>query len=390
MDKAQIKQFLYAIGAERVTSDGGSWVRASCPLAPWFHEGHKDANPSFGIKEGVGDDSPYYHCFACGSHGSLIKLLHNLQFLSGVHLKEASALLSSDASFFTQKEVTRARKRIVVDKFAKHSDRKSREVRSNPLVPDDVLAKYPLLVDSDLEESNTVMRWLTQVRKLSVQSIADAQLRLYMDSFIGYLGVLFPVIGRDGAVRDLWVRMIHDKSFFRLTKKLSDSPVDYSAPNLWFGGERMNADKPVIFVEGQIDALRLETLGIKNVVACGPGGPSYAQMASIHVSVAYFGFDADKGGRGFAKRAYENMSALTMFFLDWSVVGKKDPGELDNLSQFKRVFEKRRRLLRVPKIDLTGNRRRKSIHEKSSTFKRLTMGCFCDLTSLFFMLLWCC
>ena len=40
------------------------WFVASCPLAPWTHDGGTDKNPAFAVKKEPGD--AFCTCFACG------------------------------------------------------------------------------------------------------------------------------------------------------------------------------------------------------------------------------------------------------------------------------------------------------------------------------------
>ncbi len=49
------------------------WIVASCPLAPWTHDGGTDHNPAFAVRKEAGD--PFCHCFACDWHGSLGELV---------------------------------------------------------------------------------------------------------------------------------------------------------------------------------------------------------------------------------------------------------------------------------------------------------------------------
>lgn len=353
MTKEEIRQFMLAIGCENIQIlPHTDWVRASCPLAPWKHENGTDRNPSFGIHAADDGKVPMYNCFSCGSSGTLYRLLHNLTWLSKDRLAEANRILSGIAFDGEEQEQVAPRRRIRVDKYAS-ANLRSREIRRNLPVPEEVLAKYPLLRrDSDWRDVDTAIKWLTETRLISIDVIEEFKLRLFVDHMLGEIGVIFPILERGSErVLDMWVRMIDTKSFFRLNAKLSGSRVDYHAPNLWFGQHCYVTDKPVITVEAPLDFLRLRTLAPMNGLAsCGQ--VSHEQIASIGgVPVLYAGFDADKAGNEMAKKVLRNIEATKRFYLNWAEAGTKpdgtpikDAGDLQNMSQFRKVFDSKHRI----------------------------------------------
>jgi DNA primase len=68
MTADQIVQVLrdhFGIERYRIT-EGGTQIAASCPFAAFKHAGGADRRPSFYVRVGDGEASPY-HCFACGT-----------------------------------------------------------------------------------------------------------------------------------------------------------------------------------------------------------------------------------------------------------------------------------------------------------------------------------
>jgi 5S rRNA maturation endonuclease (ribonuclease M5) len=260
--------------------------------------------------------------------------------MTGDRMLEASDFLSQFV-VFDEEEPPKKRRIKVADRYA--SDRlEKRKVLQNVPVPHETLEQYPLLSESNSYKAHAdVLRWLVDVRKISLAAIRDFQLRLYIEPVLEEAGVIFPIISRLGPdVLDLWVRMIPQKRFFRLTRDFTGSRVDYRAPNLWFGNHLYTEGAPILLVEGALDALRLYSLGVKNVLASF-GEPSTEQIASVYAPVVHLGYDSDESGRRFTKNLKKKLDAPSIHILDWSVVGLKDAGELEDVSQLRVVFDSR-------------------------------------------------
>jgi DNA primase len=83
MDRQEIKELLReVIGPNAVVADHNGWVSFCCPLAPWRHAGGKDTSPSSGISVKDGDTS-VFHCWSCGSKGTVPWLLRQLEKYTG-------------------------------------------------------------------------------------------------------------------------------------------------------------------------------------------------------------------------------------------------------------------------------------------------------------------
>lgn len=345
--KTLVVAFLKAVGVQNIEDrgEGTAWIRASCPLAPWTHVGGVDVRPSFGVKVEEGKE-PYYHCFVCSS-GSLHKLLHLLQWFREEHLVEASRLFGkivAETEDDEEEGAQRPRRRVIVDrKFLRITERRIDVPRE---VPKSVLDRLPLI--ETLPSDHEAVQWLVRKRGISLEVIARYGLRLYEDRLFCRTGVVFPLVAKSGAVLDLWVRMIDEKRFFRLSPQLLDSPSDYGADWLWFGDHLVNVEAPVVVTEGALDALRLATLGVRNAVA-SMGTPSHHQIAAFHARVVYVAFDADEAGRRMAKRFIESITVPIIYYVDWGKVGIKDAGDLQSRAQLEAALRQRVCLVRVSK-----------------------------------------
>lgn len=353
-------------------SIGAEWVRGSCPLAPWTHVGGTDRKPSFGVT--LVDGRPVYNCFACGAKGPIYKLLHTLTWLTGFQdpeflqfvleyglppeeVPDATAIkfLESDDP---EKKLKLAAK--IVSKDFTYARRPSYSIS------DEILAEIPLLTAvKTTPEARKVVDWLIDERRISYDIIDLYQLRLFKGES-GQLGIVFPILDFDFTVRDMWVRIIDSKRFFRLKNLTSGKAIPYPASSLWYGLPFLDADGPgPILVEGALDLLRLRSLGVPNVLA-SLGFPSASKVSSLTDSIITLGFDADPAGQKLADyvfNAHKNR-ALLIFKLDWSVAGIKDPGDLESIEQFEEVVKARTLLFDASK-------QRKYILERYSPFKAI-------------------
>lgn len=92
MDSSDVVAFLQHLGCQRIRA-GSSWVRSTCPLAPWRHSGARDKHPSFAVSISPGNTSSG-NCLACGWKGSLIPLLWYLDD-RGIYVDKLAAFVVS-------------------------------------------------------------------------------------------------------------------------------------------------------------------------------------------------------------------------------------------------------------------------------------------------------
>ena len=83
MNRHQLEQLLPALGIKK-WSNPGDWLQASCPFAPFKHDGGSDRHPSWGIT--VNSQGPSHHsCFSCKSFGDMHELVFELRHLYKSH-----------------------------------------------------------------------------------------------------------------------------------------------------------------------------------------------------------------------------------------------------------------------------------------------------------------
>jgi hypothetical protein len=80
VNKSQTTSFLAKLGSSMpATQLRKGWFISHCPLGPWKHGG-EDKHPSFACKDEPGDAKTT--CFSCGWHGTMSKLVMELQRLN--------------------------------------------------------------------------------------------------------------------------------------------------------------------------------------------------------------------------------------------------------------------------------------------------------------------
>ncbi|WP_243439389.1 toprim domain-containing protein [Fundidesulfovibrio soli] len=345
IDTDNARRFIVALGSEIYPGSMPiNVIRSACPLAKWKHKGGKDRSYSFSIK--ISDKrAPRFRCSKCGAYGTLPKLLHMMNWLESDPHTEASMILSKFPAFEDgagEAFATAGRRILVTSQKPPASIAQGRAKEQE--VHEDVLASYPLLDERcEFSACDEVIAWLAGACGVNTQSIADFQLRLYQDNEGS--GVVFPVIDPSSfRVSDLWVQRIerHPSAEFRLSQKSQHQAFAQAAPRLWFGNHLCAPGRPLILVEGALDALRLRTLFPNINVLASLGPPSDEQLDSIHARLVLLGFGANDVGRGYALRAGRRCQTDKLAWLNWGVVGVKYPRELSGPEQFKKVYDARK------------------------------------------------
>lgn len=270
MNEQGIQEVLRSLGCRSIRRCGDH-IRANCPLAPFTHKKGTDRNPSFFVKIENGGRS-CYHCFSCGSKGTLTGLLYDLQRYGG--FVEPTLL----------DKVKKAEKQNPVEK-AKH--------RKSTLSWDFMLAKKRY--DEEMWAEEDYLPYAGQTHRYILNR--GVSLDTCRTWEIGYDSdkrrIVFPVrrfpdsalvgaVGRtiDQAVEPSYLTYFNfKKSNFLYGEHLLK---EESEPVL---GEAMGYDLPgqraVILVEGMMDVLKLYEMGYENVVGLMTATVSRRQISTL-------------------------------------------------------------------------------------------------------------
>lgn len=329
MTKLEIDQFLKLIDAKNV-KDGHGWTIASCPLAPWKHQGKLDKRPSFGVRI-VNDGESVWSCFTCSpTPQPMFNLLQNIWRLSGRFPREASSFLMAANKVVLQPH---AAKTLYKDKWS------NLLLPQKNYIPEDVIEMFPVL--NGCSTSAPISDYLTQTRGISEEVLERFGIRCDAERKL----IVFPYTFPSGEICTLQARRIDEKQLFSITAKFVGQPwLKFDSPQArgaWFGLHLIDWKQPVYIVEGALDAMRLATLGKLNVLGAGTCHISKEQFRTLCGLNYKIGFDSDEAGMDGARKAANHlknvMGVNRVSILNWDIVGCKDPGELSNTGQVAEV-----------------------------------------------------
>jgi len=264
------KRMLENVGISVVKEGNDGNFLCHCPF-------HEDYHPSFAIK-----DNGLWICFSCGRKGNL----ETLSYLLGVTFPETDLATVDDV---------------------KHK-----------------LASKDIDTSSFLIECGVYFDTYDHTY-LSSRGISLETAKRF---FTGYdrltLSVVFPFKSHEGNIFAFTKRSTETKAHKTYGKK----------SNGFYGQQFLDYDKPIIIVEGQIDAMTAYQFGIENVVAVGGATLSQKQIDIItRFPKVILGFDNDKTGKE-SSLHYGNILFRLMptYIIDYG--NAKDFGESDGNVKF--------------------------------------------------------
>ncbi|MEC8313643.1 MAG: DNA primase [Verrucomicrobiota bacterium] len=284
----------------------GATYKCCCPF-------HNEKTPSFTVNQ----ERQIYHCFGCGANGDIFSFVQEydkLDFLSAVQFladrtgvkitydnndknigsKEKLLNINSDAANFFYKNL-----------FNSDSGKLCREYLKKRSLTDDVLKEFQIGFSPDGWEE-LLSKALKKGYKsediekagLVVKSKRSGKVKYY-DRFRNRL--MFPICDSLGRVIGFSGRILEDK---RKEAKYVNSPetLIFHKSSVLFAFDKARKEivekKLAIVVEGQIDAMRCHTVGIKNVVASQGTALTvqHAKLIKRYADEVVLIFDSDTAG----------------------------------------------------------------------------------------------
>lgn len=309
MNKEQTIKFLKLLKI-KVPHDQSrtGWVVASCPLAPWRHDGGEDKNPSFAVKQEAGD--AFCNCFSCAFHGKQSDLILEMRRLNK---KEPIDTFPFGEALQLIAEAEEGLDGIDLD--TPDIEECLFSASSKPHVfPEAWLESFP--------PWHTVAAATGYLEERGVSWEAANMLQLRYDTH--QERVCFPVRDFQSRLRGLHGRAIEQDTeprYRMYTYQGRNNPL------IWLGEHWVDLDRPVVVVEGPFDLLSVYRV-YRNVVSplfVNPNISKISRMADALEWVTFF--DRGKGGNTGRGRLDKILTEHVLHHV-LPPVHRKDPGEM--------------------------------------------------------------
>lgn len=243
----------------------GKNYSAVCP----FHDDH---SPSMSISE----EKQIFKCFSCGAYGNVIKFIQDFDHVS---FNEALQILADRAGI--KINVSSAPKTTnyskyydinsVVCTFYKNNllssiGNKAIEYLNSRGINRDLINEFDIGLSTTSQLGKMLSKKYNQEDLLSIDILKEYNGRI-LDSFTNR--IIFPIKDEEGNIIGFSGRIYEksDESKYYNTKEtiiFKKSNILYNFHN---AKKEIKAKKEIILVEGYMDAIRLSSIGYKNVVA---------------------------------------------------------------------------------------------------------------------------
>lgn len=339
MREQAVRKFMWELGCDQI-DENGSWLNAKCPLASWTHAGGVDSHPSFGIT--ISDEGrSVWYCFGCSPEPRPIAwLLHSTFVMTRRYPFDAARIYRDHENHWGNTQAVE-----IPDGWKSNAEAEKPET-----VPYQLLRLVPMLQGKEDFEARRCRFWMEHERHIPVWTQNLCRLRYLSD----HSAVVFPITDIRGDVYQLKARSRKEKKMFAVKPEHFElqalaNPGTPKKIGIWFGMFLIDWSMPVMLVEGELDAMRLMSLGFFNSIASASSSVTDAQIDALHTNTYFLGYDDDKAGRHAHARIIDRIGdQATMFELKWGIVNRedgepcKDAGDLMNSDDLNTVMTNRK------------------------------------------------
>jgi DNA primase len=251
---------------------------------------HDDHSPSMSVSP----EKNIFKCFSCGASGNAITFL--MDYL-GIEFKEALKMLADNAgiildSSFTKKKVNSEYEELykinslVVSLFknnlASTKGKEAREYLKKRGLDEETIKYFDIGLAIDNLISNTISKKYSKNILKDIDLCNEYNNKLY-DTFDNR--IMFPISDKDGNVIGFTGRVYRnvdsDEHKYVNTKETVIFKKGNILYNLNNAKEFIRKEKSIIICEGQMDTIRLHTIGVNNVVSLSGTSITKEQMDLI-------------------------------------------------------------------------------------------------------------
>lgn len=301
---------------------------------------HNEKTPSFSVNEEKG----FYHCFGCGEHGDIISFTmksENIDFkeaikeladMAGIKMPEykvkSKAQIEAEENYF---QITEKATQIYQDLLYQDIGKHALEYIKNRGFSDDMIKKYRI---GYAPKNNIISARFNNIKIDKLTATGLVRIGDYgpYDFFRDKL--MFPIFNAHGQIVAFSGRSLDgsEPKYINTT----DTELFHKRQTIFgfnFARDAIHKNNRSIIVEGQIDAIQMQTHGFPETVA-----PLGTALTEDHIAILcksnrniVFCFDGDNAGQKAAIRACtlvlpflrENSEVKFAF-----VTGGKDPDEI--------------------------------------------------------------
>ena len=305
---------------------------------------HNEKTPSFSVNEQKG----FYHCFGCGEHGDIISFVmksQNMQYIDAIkELAQIAGLKVPELRPKTPEQAAREQNyfeilenaaRIYQRALFSPAGAKALEYIRGRGFPDDMLKKYRLGFAPD--SFNTISGNFANVKisNLTATGLVRESTRPGGSPYDFFRNrLMFPIFNPNGQIVAFSGRSLDGSEPKYINT--SDTELFHKRRTIFglnFARDAIYKANRSIVVEGQIDAIQMQTHGFPETVA--PLGTAltdeHLQMLAKSNRNITFCFDGDGAGQKAAARAADLTMALLRDNSDVRfafMTGGKDPDEI--------------------------------------------------------------
>ena len=301
---------------------------------------HNEKTPSFAVNE----DKGFYHCFGCGEHGDIISFTmksENIDFkeaikeladMAGIKMPEykvkSKAQIEAEENYF---QITEKATQIYQDLLYQDIGKHALEYIKNRGFSDDMIKKYRI---GYAPKNNIISARFNNIKTDKLTATGLVRIGDYgpYDFFRDKL--MFPIFNAHGQIVAFSGRSLDgsEPKYINTT----DTELFHKRQTIFgfnFARDAIHKNNRSIIVEGQIDAIQMQTHGFPETVA-----PLGTALTEDHIAILcksnrniVFCFDGDNAGQKAAIRA---CSLVLPFLRENSdvkfafVTGGKDPDEI--------------------------------------------------------------
>ena len=301
---------------------------------------HNEKTPSFSVNEEKG----FYHCFGCGEHGDIISFTmksENIDFkeaikeladMAGIKMPEykvkSKAQIEAEENYF---QITEKATQIYQDLLYQDIGKHALEYIKNRGFSDDMIKKYRI---GYAPKNNIISARFNNIKIDKLTATGLVRIGNYgpYDFFRDKL--MFPIFNAHGQIVAFSGRSLDgsEPKYINTT----DTELFHKRQTIFgfnFARDAIHKNNRSIIVEGQIDAIQMQTHGFPETIA-----PLGTALTEDHIAILcksnrniVFCFDGDNAGQKAAIRACtlvlpflrENSEVKFAF-----VTGGKDPDEI--------------------------------------------------------------